>query len=86
MLHFLGFILLLFLLFIIGIGLFASAVMRKIFGGTGNTQSADNKSRNGFSGRNEKSRNSQKSGRKNNKKKIFTEDEGTYVDFVEVKE
>lgn len=85
MLNFLGFILLLVLLFIIGTTIFARIIMRKLFGGFDNTQSPNNKHRTDFSNRNNsKNRNGQKSGKKN-KKKIFTKDEGTYIDFVEVK-
>lgn len=95
MLNFLGFILLLFLLFVLGIAAFAGIIMRNLFGGIGHTtQDSARKHRTTSTGGNgSQTRNGQSSHRKKaekkktdgSRKKIFAKDEGTYVDFVEVK-
>ncbi|MBQ8736766.1 MAG: DUF4834 family protein [Bacteroidaceae bacterium] len=89
MLEILLIILLLFFILIFGVGAFFFAFLRRIFGGTGvksGFNSGGFRSASNSDSGTHKENAAKKSGAPKNKNKIFSSDEGTYVDFIEVKE
>jgi hypothetical protein len=91
MLNILLIILLLFFILILGAGAFLFSFIRRLFGGSGFNggfkSGTFHSASNGSEGQqNETFTKKSKSKEKKNKGKIFSSDEGTYIDFVEVKE
>jgi hypothetical protein len=86
MFHILGFLFLLFLVVLfIGINLIAS-FFRALFGGTGGRRRASGRPSGGFYQESSSEEETKQNAARNRRKKIFSKDEGEYVDFEEIDE